>query len=193
MIRLAACIWSVVAIVLALTVFQIKFAVQELEGELAGVNAGIVRDQEAIHVLNAEWSYLNRPERIAGLAERFLGFDATVEPQRVSLNDLDKLPLRLEGVVIRAADAGPLLPREKPADLLYASAPAAQDEQSPPQTVLQAVVRAEPAPLLSPPRPESVSANVSASASSASSGTSSGASASFDPIAATLIKYGGVQ
>ena len=143
MIRLAACIWSVVAIVLALTVFQIKFAVQELEGELAGVNAGIVRDQEAIHVLNAEWSYLNRPERIAGLAERFLGFDATVEPQRVSLNDLDKLPLRLEGVVIRAADAGPLLPREKPADLLYASAPAAQDEQSPPQTVLQAVVRAE--------------------------------------------------
>ena len=182
MIRLAACIWSVVAVVLALTVFQIKFAVQELEGELAGVNAEIVRDQEAIHVLRAEWSYLNRPDRIAGLAERFLGLDPAVEPQLVSLKDLDKLPLRLEGVVIRPADAGPLLPREKPDGLLYASAPAAPEEES---EALQAVVRVEPAPEQGAPKAQNVSTGVSSA--------TSGGAASFDPIAATLIKYGGAQ
>ena len=182
MIRLAACIWSVVAVVLALTVFQIKFAVQELEGELAGVNAEIVRDQEAIHVLRAEWSYLNRPDRIAGLAERFLGLDPAVEPQLVSLKDLDKLPLRLEGVVIRPADAGPLLPREKPDGLLYASAPAAPEQES---EALQAVVRVEPAPEQSAPKAQSVSTGVASA--------TSGGTAPFDPIAATLIKYGGAQ
>ncbi|MEJ2026214.1 MAG: hypothetical protein P8X52_01765 [Limibacillus sp.] len=183
MIRLAACIWSVVAIVLALTVFQIKFAVQGLEGELAGVNAEIVRDQEAIHVLRAEWSYLNRPDRIAGLAERFLGLDPAVEPQLVNLKDLDKLPLRLEGVVIRPADAGPLLPREKPDGLLYASAPAAPEEES---EALQAVVRVEPA---APPPGAPKAENVSTGVASATSG----GTAPFDPIAATLIKYGGAQ
>ena len=124
MIRLAALIWSVVAVVLAVTVFQIKYAVQGLEGDLTQVNAQIVQDQEAIHVLRAEWSYLNQPERIAGLAERYLGLDPALEPQRVSLNELASLPLRLEGVVVRPADAGPLLPRAKPRGLLHAAAPA---------------------------------------------------------------------
>ncbi len=176
MIRLAALIWSVVAVVLAVTVFQIKYAVQELEGELVQVNAQIVQDQEAIHVLRAEWSYLNQPERIAGLAERYLGLDPAMEPQRVSLNDLGNLPLRLEGVVIRAADAGPLLPKEKPGGLLYVSAPAPE------------APRVE---IPEQPRAQFVSAGPRKSAPAGS--VAAPAQSSPDPIAATLIKYGGAQ
>lgn len=168
MIRLAACIWSVVAVVMAVMVFQMKYAVQELEGDLAEVNTQILEDREAIHVLRAEWSYLNRPERIAGLAERFLGLDPEVEPQRVSLTELGDLPLRLEGVVVRPADAGPLLPREKPS--LLVAAPVTEDAAAQPavvQTARQPVQRT-----VQPPR---------------------SAPAGSDPIAATLVKYGGQQ
>ncbi len=168
MIRLAACIWSVVAVVMAVMVFQMKYAVQELEGDLAEVNAQILEDQEAIHVLRAEWSYLNRPERIAGLAERFLGLDPEVEPQRVSLNDLGDLPLRLEGVVVRPADAGPLLPREKPSLLI--AAPGSHETAAPPAVVQTA----RQAPRETPSVQRAAPSNP-------------------DPIAATLVKYGGQQ
>ena len=64
--------WVLAGSVTALTLFQIKQEVTELEAEIKGVHRDILRDQEAIHVLEAEWSYLNNPARIASLAERHL-------------------------------------------------------------------------------------------------------------------------
>ena len=53
--------------------FQLKYAVQAREDELARLNRDLIASEEAIHVLHAEWSYLNRPGRLAVLAERHLG------------------------------------------------------------------------------------------------------------------------
>ena len=64
--------WVLAGSVTALTLFQIKQEVTELEAEIKTVHRDILRDQEAIHVLEAEWSYLNNPARIATLAERHL-------------------------------------------------------------------------------------------------------------------------
>ena len=64
--------WVLAGSVTALTLFQIKQEVTELEAEIKTVHREILRDQEAIHVLEAEWSYLNNPARIATLAERHL-------------------------------------------------------------------------------------------------------------------------
>ena len=42
---------------------QFKYDVQALERELTQLDAKILRHQEAIHVLKAEWAFLNEPAR----------------------------------------------------------------------------------------------------------------------------------
>lgn len=64
--------WILAGSATALTLFQIKQEVLELEHDIKTVHRDILRDQEAIHVLEAEWSYLNNPARIARLAEDHL-------------------------------------------------------------------------------------------------------------------------
>lgn len=46
--------------------------VQKSERDLVRANAAIAREEESIRVLEAEWSYLNRPERIERLAKQHL-------------------------------------------------------------------------------------------------------------------------
>ncbi|WP_343562351.1 cell division protein FtsL [Kiloniella sp. b19] len=65
-------IWIVAGTACALFLFQVKQEVQELERQLATLNTGIEKDEEAIRVLEAEWSYLNRPDRLQQLSEKYL-------------------------------------------------------------------------------------------------------------------------
>jgi cell division protein FtsL len=82
--------WLVAGSVTALILFQIKQEVRVLEEEIAGAQSAILENQEAVHVLEAEWSYLNSPARIATLAERHLGL-APIPGERVV--GFDDLPL----------------------------------------------------------------------------------------------------
>ena len=41
-----------------------------MENELDAINARITQDQKALHVLKAEWTYLNDPARIRSLSTR---------------------------------------------------------------------------------------------------------------------------
>lgn len=59
--------------VIATGMFVIKNRVVSLEGDLERVNARIKSDQEALLVLNAEWSHLNDPSRIRALSARHAG------------------------------------------------------------------------------------------------------------------------
>ena len=72
MSRLAAILWIFSAAMIAVVLFLLKHEVQSLERELQMVNRQVIADQEAIHVLKAEWSFLNQPARIADLAQRHL-------------------------------------------------------------------------------------------------------------------------
>ena len=54
------------------TLFGVAFEVSELEDRLIDLNKEITRARNAIHVLRAEWSYLNQPERLEGLSRRYL-------------------------------------------------------------------------------------------------------------------------
>ncbi|MBT7943062.1 MAG: energy transducer TonB, partial [Alphaproteobacteria bacterium] len=73
MIRPAMILISLLAMSLSLTLFVVKYQVQDLEGELVAYNRSITDDRQAIHVLKAEWSHLNQPARLRDLAERYLG------------------------------------------------------------------------------------------------------------------------
>lgn len=80
--------WLLAGSATALTLFQIKQEVRTLEQEIAETQRGILRDQEAVHVLEAEWSYLNSPARIAALAERHLGLAPIPAERVVGFEDL---------------------------------------------------------------------------------------------------------
>ena len=93
----------------ALGLYQLKYEVMRLEGRKADYDRAIAAEREAIQVLKAEWSYLNRPQRLDELAERHLDL-APVEVRQ--LGALDELAVR-HGALAREAGAAPL-PEPRP-------------------------------------------------------------------------------
>ncbi len=55
---------------MATSMFVIKNKVIALENHLEQINTRIKDDQKALHVLKAEWTYLNDPARIRSLSSR---------------------------------------------------------------------------------------------------------------------------
>ena len=99
MIRPAMVLIVLLAVSLSLTLFVVKYQVQDLEEELSGLNRAITEDRQAIHVLKAEWSHLNEPTRLRKLAERYLGLSAIATDQVGTANEL----LPSAGVALRPA------------------------------------------------------------------------------------------
>ena len=85
-IKLSTIASFVLATVLGATLFWVSQQVQMLEREQRGINAQISSEQEGMRVLNAEWDYLNRPERIEALAAKYLNQMQPVVPDNLLLN-----------------------------------------------------------------------------------------------------------
>jgi hypothetical protein len=71
--------------------FLLKYKVQALEDELVAKQAQVVRDRGAIRVLEAEWTYLNDPERLRQLSSEYLGFGP---PAVINIAEISTLPMR---------------------------------------------------------------------------------------------------
>lgn len=80
--------WVIAASATALILFQIKQDVRVLEEQIVATQRAILTDQEAVHVLEAEWSYLNNPARVGALAERHLGLAPIPGERIVGFEDL---------------------------------------------------------------------------------------------------------
>jgi cell division protein FtsL len=76
------------AAIMSVALFYLKYEVTDLEQDLRTLNKAIVTDREAIHVLNAEWSHLNDATRIKDLAKRYLKLKPTDPKQLKSAKDL---------------------------------------------------------------------------------------------------------
>jgi cell division protein FtsL len=87
MIRPAMILIVLLAASLGVTLFIVKYQVQDLENQLVRVNREITDDRQSIHVLKAEWSHLNEPKRLRGLAERYLGLSAVETKQVGTMNE----------------------------------------------------------------------------------------------------------
>ncbi len=68
----ALIVWVGLAGLASFALFNITFKVEELQNQLSSLNKQILQEQKAVHVLQAEWSYLSRPERIEALSQRLL-------------------------------------------------------------------------------------------------------------------------
>jgi hypothetical protein len=93
MIRPTSAILLILAAAAGGALFHVSFEVSALDDRLATLNRDIKSDREAIHVLRAEWSFLNQPERIEELARRHLDLSPVSVTQ---LTGAGTLPVRPE-------------------------------------------------------------------------------------------------
>ena len=103
------------ALASAAALFKLKHEVERLETALAVELRAMHAEREAIEVLEAEWSYLNRPERISRLAREELGLGEIAVAQTIALDDLPG----------RGSDGAVPLPAGRPLELTPAAVEAA--------------------------------------------------------------------
>ncbi len=103
--------WLALAIGVGVSMFLLKYKVQDLENELIAKQEQVIRDQGAIRVLQAEWTYLNDPERLRQLSGEHLGF---APPALANMTEIASLPFRVPAPAHGNAD-GALPQRQIPA------------------------------------------------------------------------------
>ena len=93
MMKRATLLWALMAVAAGAGLLVMKYEIRGLEERLAGLNRDILRHQEAIHVLRAEWSFLNQPARLEDLARRLLRLEPSTADQPGRISDI---PMRTE-------------------------------------------------------------------------------------------------
>ena len=92
MIRMSAFIWIGALALLSVGLFQVKYSVQGKEAELRQITRQIDANREAIHVMEAEWSYLNDPLRLADLGRRHTDLVPAMSTQIATFEQLPARP-----------------------------------------------------------------------------------------------------
>src|SRR4051812_18742509 len=96
MTRLGAVFWGGLVLASGFATFNVKYAVQGIDDELARMRRQTAAEQQEIRSLTAEWAYLNQPERLAGLNRSFLQLTPMTAKQ---------LQGRIEEIAFRAPSA----------------------------------------------------------------------------------------
>jgi len=122
MIRPATAFWIALAGCVGFGLYHLKHEVQALEDNLFRVNRTILAEQEAIHVLHAEWNYLNQPARLQALASRHLDLQPMKPAQLGTLADLPRRPVDPASPAL-PAPAAPMAAAPAPAMTSLAAVP----------------------------------------------------------------------
>lgn len=98
--RLPTLVWGACILAASLGLYAVKYRVQTLQKEIAEVTRKLDAERESLHVVSAEWAYLNRPERLQALSEKYL----KLKPMRgEQLGDFVSLPYRDEQLLTAAS------------------------------------------------------------------------------------------
>jgi cell division protein FtsL len=73
-------------VALAYVIYQVKYETRGLDRQIASIGKEIEAERDAVAVLRAEWSLLNRPERIERLAKKHLKLAPSEPRQLVTLD-----------------------------------------------------------------------------------------------------------
>lgn len=85
-LRLSTMMAILMAVLSGVSLFWVSQQVQMLERKQRMIKQQVVSEQEGIRVLDAEWDYLNRPDRLERLAERYLRSMERVAPEDILKN-----------------------------------------------------------------------------------------------------------
>jgi hypothetical protein len=88
MMRLSGALALMLLGAAALALYQLKYEVAALEAEHTRLANELASEQEAIHVLKAEWAFLDRPDRLAELASTHLDLVPLGADKVVNISDL---------------------------------------------------------------------------------------------------------
>ena len=91
MIRPSTALFAAAVILVGYAMFEVKYEVMAQEEQLTRLNRQIAESREAVRVLNAEWSFLTQPARLAELNKRYLGL---VPIGTAQLGTVAAIPLR---------------------------------------------------------------------------------------------------
>jgi hypothetical protein len=130
MSRLGGAFWFILVVASGMTNFLVKQTVQGLDEQLTAVKKKTVAEQKAIHELTADWTFLNQPELLADLNNRYVHL-VPVAPRQV----------------IASAEAIPLRPTPppEPAPMVMLPPPPVQMPSAPPPAPIIAAVANQPA------------------------------------------------
>lgn len=143
MISRGIIVWTMLAIVAGVGLFQVSYRVAALEEDLERTNRQVLQERETLHVLRAEWSHLTAPSRLADLARRHLSLTPLTAGQMTGIADL---PLRLPPVAGETA-TGESVTAIEPAIETSATAQAAAVANDQPAAIDQAEPKDVPADL----------------------------------------------
>ena len=89
-------------VALAYVIYEGKYEARALDEDIGGLRKEIETERDGVAVLRAEWSLLNRPERIERLAKKHLKLNAARPQQLVTIetvSDSDFERVRMEAAV----------------------------------------------------------------------------------------------
>jgi len=103
----------------AFGMYHLAYEVKRLEDQLITYNRALMREREAIDFLQAEWSYLSRPDRLQASAARHLELQSVPLHRLQRLEDLPARPPGAVaegwGVILVPDPSAPPMPLAKPA------------------------------------------------------------------------------
>ncbi len=162
MIRPIYLLWAALTLVVGTGLFLVAYAVDERQAHLAKLHEDIRKTTETIHILKAEWAYLNDPSRLDQLSDDLLGLKP-IRPDQFTT--IAALPDRL----LPAPDRFPSSPSSTPSHSTppVGNAPLANDNTTAPAAGSGAEAGVSPvsAPLpMLKPTPASFSGNAARTA-----------------------------
>lgn len=157
MIRLSTLFWLVAVSTAGFAMFAVKYEVQSLADQLGHTVKQADDTDRDIRVLDAEWAYLNRPDALAQMNQRFLSLVPIATKQlRANVADLPMRPAPPTPPPVQTVAAvGPAVPTTRAAEVAAVDdgAPPVADGVVPVAAVVASSQIAEPA---SPPSPHPV-------------------------------------
>jgi cell division protein FtsL len=110
MIRPGTVLWLLLVIAVGYAMFQVKYEVMQQEETLGRLNKEIADSREQIRMVDAEWSYLTRPDRLRRLATRYLNLTPIAAAQIAALNTVPERPDAPAALVLKPNAAAPAQP-----------------------------------------------------------------------------------
>lgn len=113
-------------VALTYVIYQVKYDARSLDKEIVALNKSLETERDAIAVLRAEWSLLNRPERIDRLAKKYLKL-APPSPRQlktldtVSASDVARFPLKTKDAETAQAETARAVPKAKKPQAAHAA------------------------------------------------------------------------
>lgn len=118
----------VTASVLSVGVYAMKYEVERLDERYAAQQRKLMQQEEMLQVLEAEWTFLNRPERLKDLAARHLDLKPVAVRQITAIDSLPLRPLAPKQQQAAQTENRAPLPRYTPAPSPAQATPAGKRE-----------------------------------------------------------------